>query len=300
MGFLGLFFAYRAFTIALPEGRQRSYLKLIFFLPSLLFWPSSVGKDAWMLFAVGVAMFGAARLLTGRLGRGLAVLTLGLWMAWLVRPPVAGMLGLAILITWALRPPSRRLGTLVPLVKGVTLIVALLAGWLLVSKAQAFLASAVDTSGTSSALTAVTQRTMEGGSAFHPIVVRNPLEIPPAAFTVLFRPLPIEARNVLALGISLEGSFLLVLCVVRRRWIWSALRSVRRRPFITFTVLYSMLFVVAFSSIANFGILARQRIQVLPMVLVLLCVPPDEPRRGANRKARNPEIAAAGEPRPLA
>ncbi len=56
-GFLGLFFFYRAFTIAVPEGRSRSYAKLLFFLPSLVYWPSSIGKEAWMMFGLGLALF---------------------------------------------------------------------------------------------------------------------------------------------------------------------------------------------------------------------------------------------------
>jgi hypothetical protein len=34
-----------------------------------------------------------------------------------------------------------------------------------------------------------------------------------------------------------------------------------------------MMFVFAFSSIGNFGIMTRQRTQVFPFVLVLLCLP---------------------------
>ena len=50
LGFWGLFLFYRAFTIAVPVGRRRSYALLLFFLPSLVFWPSSIGKEAWMMF----------------------------------------------------------------------------------------------------------------------------------------------------------------------------------------------------------------------------------------------------------
>ena len=44
--FIGLVLAYRAFRIALPHGDHRRYLVLLFFLPSLLFWPASIGKTA--------------------------------------------------------------------------------------------------------------------------------------------------------------------------------------------------------------------------------------------------------------
>ncbi|HXF73614.1 MAG TPA: hypothetical protein VNO79_13530, partial [Actinomycetota bacterium] len=63
LGFWGLFSFYRAFRIAVPEGRARSYAHLVLFLPSLVFWPSSIGKEAWMTFSLGIAALGAARLL---------------------------------------------------------------------------------------------------------------------------------------------------------------------------------------------------------------------------------------------
>ena len=34
----------------LPTGDHRRYALLVFFMPSLLFWPSSIGKESWMLF----------------------------------------------------------------------------------------------------------------------------------------------------------------------------------------------------------------------------------------------------------
>src|SRR5262249_30416480 len=68
VGFWGQYLSYRAFAIAVPEGRLRDYALLVFFLPSLAFWPSSVGKEAPMLFALGFAAFGVPRMLAGRRG----------------------------------------------------------------------------------------------------------------------------------------------------------------------------------------------------------------------------------------
>ncbi|HEX2375354.1 MAG TPA: hypothetical protein VHO93_15345, partial [Actinomycetota bacterium] len=45
------------------------------------------------------------------------------------------------------------------------------------------------------------------------------------------------------------------------------------RPYVAFVAVYSLLFVFAFSTISNFGILARERTQVLPFFLVLLAIP---------------------------
>jgi hypothetical protein len=52
---------------------------------------------------------------------------------------------------------------------------------------------------------------------------------------------------------------------------------------VAFVAVYSLLFVFGFSTISNFGILARERTQVLPFFLVLLAIP--AARRGPARAA---------------
>ena len=47
----------------------------------------------------------------------------------------------------------------------------------------------------------------------------------------------------------------------------------REQAYLIFCVVYAALFIYAFSYIGNFGILARQRVQVLPFVLVFLALP---------------------------
>lgn len=46
----------------------------------------------------------------------------------------------------------------------------------------------------------------------------------------------------------------------------------RRAPYLAFVATYRLLFIIAFSNFGNFGILARQRAQLLPFVLVLLAI----------------------------
>src|SRR6516164_2249038 len=52
--FLGLWLFFRAFRIAFPEGNARTYFLLVFFLPSMLFWPSALGKEGWMTLGLGL------------------------------------------------------------------------------------------------------------------------------------------------------------------------------------------------------------------------------------------------------
>jgi len=276
MGFWGLFLFYRAFTIAVPEGRSRSYARLLCFVPSLVFWPSGLGKDAWLVFALGVMAFGGAKLLTGRARRGLAIACLGFVLGWLVRPHIVGMMGLALAFAYLIRRPNPRWRELAPVAKIASLVVVSVAAWFFVVQGLGFLEqSDINTStGVTSALGEVARRTSQGGSEFAAPTVHSPAQLPLAAATVLFRPLPFEAHNVLTLVASMESTFMLAFCLARWRWIKAAALSVRRQPYVAAVLAYLLMFIVVFSATGNFGILTRQRDQLLPMFLVLLSVPP--------------------------
>jgi hypothetical protein len=294
LGFWGLFLFYRAFTVAVPEGRRRSYAYLVFFLPSLLFWPSSIGKEAWMMFALGVAAFGCARMLAERTVRGLLVAGMGLWLTALVRPHVAGLLGLALLAAYVVRRSRTELGLLAPLAKGAAvLVLAVMAAFLVVRTDQFLKESKIGSGGgVVSVLEDVSERTAQGGSKFAPSIIESPARAPVAIGTVLFRPLVFEAYNDQALAAAMEATFLLVLSLVRVPWMVAALRSIRRQPYVALAIVYTGLFIVAFSAVANFGLLARERVQLLPFYLVLLCIP-------LPRKEEHAPIVAEAQPRAL-
>jgi hypothetical protein len=276
LGFLGLFLFYRAFTIAVPEGRVRTYARFVFFLPSLAFWPSSIGKEAWMMLALGVATFGAARLLSGRTWRGVLIVGLGMWMAALVRPHMAALVGVALAMGYLLRRPRQELRQLAPIVKGLSMAVIAVVAAVAVVQAERFLSDAgVETNrGLSGAQNSLVTRTSTGGSYFPPSILQSPAHAPNAVLTVLFRPLPHEAHNTQAFLSALENSFLLLFMLVRIPWGFAALRSMRRQPYLAYALAYTVMFIVAFSSFANFGLLVRERVQVLPFVIALFCVPP--------------------------
>lgn len=272
MGFVGLFLFYRAFTIALPREGARSYAWLLFFLPSLVYWPSSIGKEAWMMLALGVVAFGTARVLVGSTWRGLMIGGLGLWLSALVRPHMAGIAGVALAAGFLLRRPRPEHRELAPVVKGLSVAVFVVLAAVLVVRADEWLRqSGVDLDqGVDSALAEITDRTSQGGSEFVPSVLQSPLRAPVAIVTVLFRPLVFEAHNVQAFVAALEGTFLLGLSLLRVRGLLGALRSLRAHPYVGFAIAYVALFVLSFSSLANFGILVRQRTLLLPVFMVLL------------------------------
>ena len=107
-----------------------------------------------------------------------------------------------------------------------------------------------------------------------------------AAVTVLFRPFVFEVHNLQSLMAAIEGTMLMLLCLLRIRWASTALRSLRKQPFVVFCLVYCGLFIVAFSGFANFGLLARERVQLYPLFLVLFSIPPlVRSERGGDQEA---------------
>lgn len=277
LAFWGLFLFHRAFAIAVPEGRSHNYSRVVLFWPSLLFWPSSIGKDAWMVFGLGTGAYGAAR---GLAERPLPVRGLdaaGMLSAARVRPHVAGLFGAALATAYLVRGRRAR-----------ALGIGALAAAQVVQANRYLRMSGIETrEGARVALEQTARRTAKlGGSKFTPPIVRSPAQVPLVPLTVLFRPHPLEAHNPQSLATAAEGALLFALTVSRARWSLAALRSARRQPYVALCLVYSALFCAAYSGIANFGVLARQRAQLLPFYLVLLSVPPERKHRRAFRFRR--------------
>ena len=122
----------------------------------------------------------------------------------------------------------------------------------------------------SSALATNANRTAQGGSNFSASNPQNPVGYAQDAVTILFRPFPFEAHGIEALGTSLEALGLLVLAVVGWRRLLSIPRRIRAEPYVALAIAFILMFIFAFGTIANFGILARERSQMMPYAFVLL------------------------------
>ncbi|MFF4651581.1 hypothetical protein [Streptomyces sp. NPDC001380] len=324
MGFWGLLLFWRALLTAFPEAESRRYAKLVFFLPSLLFWPSSIGKDAWMMLCLGATAHGTARLLERRRG-AFAWLVAGSLGTAMVRPHVTVLAGAGLVVAYVLRRRPREAGALGPLRTVVTVAVLGIGVMLMLQQVSSFFGTEGAGQGAvHQVLQETARRTSQGGSQLDPgaaaaagddagpRVSLSPLGLPAAVVTVLFRPFPFEASNLQNLVQSVECFALLAVFV--RSWprLRQVPRLVLRRPYMAFTVVYALLFCWAFSSINNLGILSRERVQVLPLVLVLLAVPRpaavrptgrprprERPAGTAGRGDRPPRGPAAPGPRPV-
>jgi hypothetical protein len=291
LGFWGLYFFYRAFRIAVPGGDHRRYALMVFFLPSLLFWSSSIGKEAWMTFTLGIAAYGVARMLTYRRG-GIVMLLAGLGGTIMVRPHVSLVVFLALSAAFILRP-ARRPSITSPLAKVGGLVLLALVGVVVLSQVQNFFGvKQLDTTGVESVLNRTTTQSSEGGSQYQAETVSGPLGFLDATTAVVFRPWPFEAHNFMSLLASMEGVLLLALFVTSYRRLVALPRAMVKIPYVAFSVVFSLCFIFAFAAVGNFGIMVRQRVQLFPFLLVVLAIPVAMPRR----KTPAVEVSAAEAP----
>jgi hypothetical protein len=264
----GGYFFYRAFCIAFPTGDKELYGMLALLLPSNLFWSSAIGKDSLAQLFIGLAAFGFAKICRRLESRSILTCALGTAGVLVVRPHIAAMLAVAFTLPFAL---GKSLGgwknlaakiVLVPLLIGISLM--------LISQAGEFVGlEAADSQSGIETVNKLTKTTQIGGSAFNadqPLLLR----VSESPF-LMFRPFPWEVNNGMAAVASLEAFGLLWFAWKRRRRLTAALRN-WREPFVAFILLYSLIFSVAFAAAtSNFGILVRERIMMVPLLLMLFC-----------------------------
>lgn len=283
LSFVGVVCFYKSATEAIPQLDRTRYALLVFLMPSMLFWPSSLGKDAIMVGCMGVASLGAAALARHRYSPiRLVLLAAGLGLSAWIRPHVTALfiLALAAALIW----PRRRSG------KAVTQI--FFAAFLLLVLTFA-LGQAADYFGAerfevTALLDHAAERTSEGGSEFTPVRVSGPASFVLAAVTVLLRPLAFEANSITQLATSLEGMALVAIGIASFDRLRTVPRMFLQNTYVRLCVIYTLGFIMAFSVISNFGLLARQRAQLWPLLLVLFALPsaraamqPPVPRSGA-------------------
>jgi hypothetical protein len=220
---------------------------------------------------MGMAAYGAARAQRRIEPIGVWWLLLGVAGTAVIRPHVAAMFAVAFGTSFLVRPV--RAGMFSPVLRLVGLLAAAGLAAVVVQTAQSYVG--LEEIGTQAVLQNIEERqgTARGGSAFEQVDVSTPAGLAMAIPTIIFRPFPWEAHNTEALMASLEGVLLLALVVSRWRSVIHTVRAARHDGYALLLVVYVLLFVFFFSSIGNFGILARQRAsQLFPFLFMLIAL----------------------------
>lgn len=295
MSFLGLYLFFLAYRTALPQGDHHRYAVLLFFLPTLVFWPSSLGKEAAMMATLGIAVYGAARLLE-RQRYGFLLLALGLASTGLVRPHLSVLVLAALVAGYLLRRTPGPQGRMLGGAKVFGIAALLLLGVVVAGRFQDYFNLDELSSDSVNTLIENTADKSTGGESDYNAqsAVQKPWTLPQATLAVLVRPFPFEASNLPSLATSMEGVAIVALFAVSWRRVVAAIRQAPRSPYVVLVMSYTLFYIVAFSTIGNFGILARQRSLVFPFLVVLVTLPPAPARRDVDSRRRRQRPIGAG------
>jgi hypothetical protein len=265
IGLIGVYVFYRAAELHTGRRNRNLFFTLLAF-PSILFWSSILGKDPLILFAVSVHVLGLVMWHQSHSLRATIVALFGLLMAAAIRQWLAPILlvplGL-IAFRFASRWQTKALLATAFLALGAIFVVAILRLFNATSLTEAI-----------KTMNLLSRAWATGGSAQENIQAFSGIGslavfLPRGAFTALFRPLPGEIGNIFGLLAGLENAGLLVLTAIALRRVQ---RSSFRDPMVCWglAVVAAWVVVYAFISYQNLGSAVRFKVQILPVLLLLL------------------------------
>ncbi len=261
--FLASICFYRAFSITFPEASRRRYAYLVFFLPSLLFWTAGISKEAMMFISLGISAYGAARILAQRRG-GVGLIVIGTIIGVYVRPQELLLFLGAFAIAGVFRRANKRS------LRGIRriLVMALQAALLI---AAVTLAQQLGKTAPVFNLQQLSQnnRGQASSIAYH----AGPSGYPRDINTVLFDPLPFDAHGSTQKFAAFENTIILILILLSLPRLRLLIRAAFLRPYVLMAVLYSAAWPYAFAALGNLGLIDRERIMLLPFLVVPLAIP---------------------------
>jgi len=267
---LGLLFFYRAFSLTFAGANHRRYAILLFFLPSLIFWTADVSKEAIMSLSLGLAAYGAAKILARRRG-GFVLLIIGAAIGGGVRPNELLLLLAGFCIALIILPagPRRALGG-VRRVGAVAFLLVLLG--LSVYMTLHFLSS----SGGSFSLQQISKTdkgTTAGFGSSNVNYSPGPKGVFHDIYTVLLDPLGYNAHGNGQRLASVENFVILGVILSSWRQLRIVIRASFARPYVLLCGIYSVGFIYTFAALGNLGLITRERTLLFPFLLVVLSIP---------------------------
>jgi len=255
---------YKAFTVTFPEGSKRRYAWMVFFLPSLLFWTSGPDKECMMYLSMGMMAMGAARVIQHKPGGGV-LLVIGTVIGIYVRPQelLLFMAAFVIASVFRRRAADRRLHGL-RRIGMMGLQAALLIATLSLAQELGKHAPVFN-------LTQLAQNNRGQASSLH--YEPGPAHYLRDVYVVIFDPLPWNAHGNTQRLAAFENFVILVLVLTSFRRLRRLPRAVFVRPYVMMCVIYSIAFPYAFAALNNLGLIDRERVLLLPFLVVPLAIP---------------------------
>lgn len=263
IGMIALYQFYKTGELMTGKKDSRLFLALALY-PSILFWSSTLGKDAPMLLGVSLYARGAVSWFFERRFRSLTLVIAGCAIVSLVRfwyfPMLVGPF--MVLSFLSSRKSSWRwpIGLLSAAALGAS-VYYVMTFWEIRGVTELIETRSVMTTafvGGGSTLEAQEIDSLGSLVRYGPVVI----------FTALFRPLPFEVPNMFGFVQGLENLFLFLLFL--RAVLRAKLRDYSE-PLVVWASLFVLGWAAVYGTVAyNLGTLARYKLQVLPIFLGLL------------------------------
>jgi len=259
-GFIGFVFFYLFFKENIYFKHTfwgYDLIKLIFFLPNLHFWSSSLGKGSVIFMGFGILFFG----LNKPVKRWWALLLGGL-IIYYVRPHIMFVVLASAVVAFAFssRGLSVAYRILILVVSGIAFVYIYQDVMQMVG---------VDETELLSGNLDFTHRSTELAKATSGVDLTN-YNLPMLLFTFLFRPLFVDAQGALGFIVSFENVFYLL--IFFRLVSGEGIRFLITADYITKTAFFSFLTVaVALAQVSgNLGIAMRQKSQVMILMMFVI------------------------------
>ena len=239
-----------------PAWASYTPLELVFLLPNLHFWTSSLGKGSVITFAIGLFAFGLSRI-----NRRILPTIIGAILIYMVRPHILLAIILASVIGLIVTS-----GGLKPFFKWSIIIVSV---FLFINLSGSVLKfTDTDTLDITSSTT-LSHRTSELSKASSGIEIGN-YNLVYKIFTFWFRPLFFDGLGVLGFLASFENLFCLIMAIQIIKWLfkswsgWNGYFKISLFAFLLGSVILAQI-------TGNLGIALRQKAQLMPFFFILYC-----------------------------
>ncbi|MDQ3482932.1 MAG: hypothetical protein M3448_05950 [Pseudomonadota bacterium] len=285
IGFWGLAALMRTFEEIYQEidVTQPVFTYTLFFLPSLHYWTSAIGKDSLFFFGICITLWAAMRY-----RKRLIPLSIGMLLMFAIRPHIAVAAGAAFALAVLIDRNTR--GPVKAIIAAISLAGAAFAIATVWSTFGVDLTNVDTYTDMLAGQKAMATADFAGRSA---VTGSYPIRL----LSLLFRPLFFDASGALGLIVSVENVLLLLILLLMAIHPRATLALVRTVPFVRYALISSSVILLTLAiSYFNVGLGIRQKAtMILPGILVAFVAL--QALIKARRTAALPEQLPAAQPR---
>ena len=260
LGWMGIAFMYAAIVENIyyyNSKYTRRLLYIVLFIPGFNFWTSALGKDSLIFLGIGMLFFAVSRL-----EKRLFLLITSIVFIFQIRPHIASFAAIALILT-LLVSTTIRLRYKIVVFSSITIASFLFFPFLL--KWTAFIGFESISDFVAHRQTLINY----GGSAVeigkYPFIFQ--------LFTYIYRPLFIDAGNIMMLATSVENALLLFLTINLISPYFCRYIS-RRATFLEkYAIIYFWILLIPLAvTTSNLGVAARQKYMFIPALFIVFVI----------------------------